>query len=320
MEIEHLEEALQLAGWLLAEQMDTVTRGEVPHPHVILSSEELEWPKLVKITTSSDSYEDLVSGGRDFFSDQASHARCRVFAYDADLDPAGRIVFLEVAWKGWSQPITFGQRYWPPTEEDDDFMLAGEVELLGRELLPSSVLEALESAQWRELVDRGAEDHPVAGEQWLAWNADRQAGPGCCSLKEFTFPVLPGWYPKPADFPGLMLFRLMPRSVGSIPAIALVSLDMEEELNAEGMAEHFKAKIAENDVDVISSDIFHVASLALTAGRILWVDSESGMNVVQVFIPRKDRSCFSLWATALPEFWADTLKGLDAVLASLQTR
>lgn len=198
-----LEEALRLAGWLLALQAGVAAQGETVMPIVCLARDGLDSPQLIAPRTDSDSYDRQVAAGKIMLAEEGSRCRCWAFAYDEDLGPSGRVLLVEVG--VGKTVITFAQRY------KAGFRLVGDLHLVGEELLPPDVRERLESCRWIYLVTEGATHHDQVGERWLGWSAARDSGAVSLQFDGFRFAVPENWcFRQTQSGNGWLMMKLVP--------------------------------------------------------------------------------------------------------------
>jgi hypothetical protein len=97
--------------------------------------------------------------------------------------------------------ITFGQRYILSAEPD----LVGRLELIGREFLPSSIRETLESFRWRDFLIEGA-TQALASQQLPAWPSVNEPQRLLLTVDEFRFAPPEDWIVRPTqDGHGLVM-------------------------------------------------------------------------------------------------------------------
>lgn len=161
MDEEALQKAFQTAGWLLARQLAECARGEIPKP--LAAVEGQKGILAMNFNTTPPTYERLVLAGRSVMDQKRESLRYGALSHDADLGELGRTVILEVWWRGSGETVELAQRYCP-VDPENEFLLLGETQLLGEELVSDPVRKALggmrlagsSRGRGRELGPRGA--------------------------------------------------------------------------------------------------------------------------------------------------------------------
>jgi hypothetical protein len=318
------EEALRLAGWLLAHQADLATKGGgVPLPLAIFADDGMESPRLVAPRTDSDSYELQVIAGRIIISDQGSRLRSWALAWDEDLGSSGRALLVEAGGRGLGHPVTFSQRY--ITGGEQELRLVGDLDLLGEELLPPAVREILESRPWLPLVAEGAASHDEAGQAWVARYSRRDHGRSCLGIGGFSLLVPEGWaFRASENGNGWVMMRLCPWEHREYePTILTLLASWPDHADLEDVIESQKAMQRSSGGEVLREEIFTLPSPALPskAGRLAWNGEREGRSyrTEWVWVPTDVAGSFLLLcATSMsPESRDIVDRALEAVLASL---
>jgi hypothetical protein len=318
---ETFEEAFQLAGWLLAHQASIAANGEVPLPLVSFTRDDLESAQLLAPRTDSDSYDRQVIAGRIVLDERSGQFRSWAFVYDEDLEPAGRVLLVEVGGKEFSRSITLAQRYVAGGEEG--FRLVGDLELVDQ-TLPPELERRVETCRWRYLVTEGATNHDPAGEQWPLWYAARDHRRVRLRHHEFSFAVPEGWvYRRTQDDAGWLLYRLLPwqerETAPTLMMVTAVGLDRLEDFVARQQAELpeiadevLKAELCESPVPFFSSP----------AARFSWTGETEDLGRYRtewLWMPTgESEECLILSATSRREIWESMSAALEAILASLR--
>lgn len=316
------EETLRLAGWLLAHQADLAARGGPPLPLAVFAGDGMESPRLIAPRTDSDSYQDQVLAGRVILSEQGSGLRSWAFAWDEDLGASGRALLVEAGGRGFSHPVTFAQRY---TLGEQELRLAGDLDLLGEELLAPAVRESLESRPWLLLVAEGAASHEEAGQAWVARYSRRDHERARLGIGEFSLLVPEGWaFRVSQNGNGWVMMRLFPWERREYePTIMTLLASWPDHPGLEDVIESQKATRSGSGEEVLREEIFILSSPTLPskAGRLAWNGESDGRShwTEWVWVPRDVAGSFLLvCATSLSPASRDIVdRALEAVLASL---
>lgn len=323
MDDESLEEAFQLAGWLLAHQASLAAKGEIPLPLLSFTHDDEETAQLVAPRTDSDSYERQVIAGRIVLNDRKDQLRSWAFCYDEDLGPAGRALIVEVGGEELSPAVTLAQRY--ISGDDQGFRLVGDLELLGLELLPPALQVRLESCRWRYLITEGATHHEPAGEQWPLWYAARAHQRPRLGVGPYLFSVPEGWiFRQTEDGTGWVVLRLLPWEEKSFEPTVVVLLASGLGTTLESFVAFKKAELQEVAGAVLKAEMCEspVPSMPEPIARISWEGEAEGRcyRTEWVWIPTSEPDQFLVVsATSLrPESWESLSQAQEAVLGSIE--
>jgi hypothetical protein len=310
-----LEEALRLAGWLLALQAGVAARGETVMPIVCLARDGQDSPQLIAPRGDADSYELHVLAGRIVVDGEANRCRCWVLAYDEDLGPAGKALFCEAG--AGNVAVTMAQRYKP------GFQLVGDLHLVGEELLPPDVRDRLESCRWVYLVTEGAIHHPEAGERWPAWSAARAAGKVSLQHDRFRFAVPENWCFRPTQSGnGWLMMKLVPwEDRGHEPTIMTLFLSYPEPSTPGTAMQRKQADLLGQGLEVLKAEVSELPSLSVEVARLAWNGVTEGrpFRMEWTWVPTGEADTFLvLAASAFNTASLDSVsEALEGVLASL---
>ena len=327
MDDESFEEAFQLAGWLLAHQASLAAGGEVPLPLVIFALDDQETAQLLAPRTDSDSYERQVLAGRVVLGTQSSQFRSWAFAYDEDLDLAGRVLYLEIGGQDFRHAVTLAQRYAAGKGDGngDGFRLVGDLEVIGQELLPLDMQERLESCRWRYRVTEGATNHEAAGERWQRWYSARDHERTWLSMGGVKFAVPEGWvFRRTEEGGGWLVLRLLPWDERRRePTIMILPVAAQGYPTLESVLAKKKAELSDYAAECLKAEIGELPAHPLfpRAARISWAGEEEGRRyrTEWVWLPTAEPEEFLvLCATSFQaESWESLGEALEAVLGSL---
>jgi hypothetical protein len=322
MDDEIFEETFQLAGWLLAHQASIAANGEVPLPLLSFTRDDEEAAQLVAPRTDSDSYERQVIAGRIVLEERRGQLRSWAFAYDEDLELAGRALIVEVGGEEFSHAVTLAQRY--VLNGGEGFRLVGDLEVLGQELLPVALQERLESCRWRYLITEGAIHHEPAGEQWPLWYAARTHQRPRLGVGGFLFSVPEGWaFRQSEDGAGWAVLRLFPWEERSFEPTVVVLLAAGLGTTLERFVVDKRAELQQL-ANVLKAEMCDspVPSMPASVARLSWEGEAEGRcyRTEWVWIPTAEPDEFLvLSATAFrPETWDSVSQALEAMLASIE--
>ena len=318
-----LTEALRLGGWMLAHQALAAASGEMPGPLIAFAHDDLVSPQLLVPKTGSDLYDAKVSAGRALITDISSQARHWIYSYDQDLEDSGRVLVVEVGTGKPLQRITFGQRY--TYSEEAGLRLIGDLELVGRELLPTIVQESLELFRWHYLITEGAASHDVAGKQWSAWYSARDHQQAQLQLGEFSLAVPGGWFfRRTQDDKGWVITRLLPWEYWEFePTIIAMLVTYRGQATLGNVMEDQRSRVGGRGAEVLKVEIAKLPppSLSSEAAYLAWDEEREGhcFRSEWVWVPTDEPGCFLLLcASSFNKASRETvMRALDAVLTSL---
>jgi hypothetical protein len=313
-----LEDALRNAGWLLAHQAGVAAQGEAPMPIVCLARVGLASPQLIAPRTDSDSYDRQVAAGKILLAEQGARCRFWAYAYDEDLGPSGRVLFVEVGVGGSDTVITFAQRYRP------GFRLVGDLHPVGEELLPPDVQARLEACRWRYLVTEGATHHDQVGEQWLGWSAARDAGAVSLQFDRFRFAVPEDWcFRQTQSGDGWLMMKLVPwDDRQNEPSIMTLLLSYPAPMTSEAAMQLKRADLLKRGLEVSKATVSELPSLSVEVASLAWNGGSEGrrFRTEWSWVPAAEAGSFLVLvaSTFNSASWESLSRALDGVLASLE--
>lgn len=311
------KEAFRLAGHLLAHQVDAGAKGERPLPLAAISSDQLESPKFLLFNTEPSTYERLIASGQLTLSQQREQLRAWTLSYDADLKEAGRVILLEVGWTGAEATVELSQRY--ILTAGGQLVLIGETEIVCQELLPSTILAALEDGQWHDHLSDGAMTSGLE-DRWAVWSSKRSGARLPMGIDDLLFRPPRGWIARPdLDGSGVVFFRLIPSGAQDEPWIAISPVVMQPPAELADIIASGKAALLAGGAEAVEAEIVAVPSLSSRAARLLWQERVDGRldRKAKMYLPRETPShYFFLAAASRPEMWEETARALDEFFAS----
>lgn len=317
-EIEPLEEALQFAGWLLANQAYSAVDAGSANPLAMVASDELESPRLVEFRDDHKSYAQMAITGKNLITDQGKGHRAWAYVYDQDLGPAGRMILMELGCRRLGVSLAVGQRYAPGSNESD-FTFVGDLQVLRRELLPLPVLQTLEDIRWRDLMADGAMSHPSGEARWTNLRSKIAPEQMSCTAGDFHFISPGGWLGQPGSDEGSwFFFRPCPCGEEDESSLLVSFLAWKGNPPLEVVAERMRQTELKLGHPVLESEITAFLPLGVMIGRLLWEEPEKSLRRQAVLFPTGEPGHFLfLQVQSSPASWEEAQCAMNEVLATL---
>ncbi|HTG37156.1 MAG TPA: hypothetical protein VLB76_29925 [Thermoanaerobaculia bacterium] len=315
-----LRKILRLAGQMLVEEAFAVGRGETPMPLLALIDHDLDSPRFRwPLMDESEAYHDHVRAARAMIVMEKPQRW--IFVYDHDLEYAGRILIIEMGMGEPACTITFGQRY--VFSAEPDLRLVGRLELIGREFLPSSIRETLESSRWRALLIEGA-TQALASQQLPAWPSVDEPQSLLLTVDEFRFAPPEGWiFRQTQDGHGWVMARLVPwEHWGFEPVLIARMVECSGPTTPADNVEDSVKQLLDRGDEVLKAEVFASPSpeLSVDVGHIVWRNREKeGALMGDFWVPTDSPRRFLLLSAISfnDASWNDLLEASEGVLASL---